>query len=417
MKVKISNTKLEGIVQIPPSKSDGQRALLCAGLASGESKIRNLGTSNDELQMLETIKAIGAKVTNNGNVFMISGTDRERFDGSLFCGESGLGLRLTVPVISTFSGIKIIDGEGSLKKREHSFFLQYLPEMGVKINGEGNRLPFTLNGELCAGEYSVDGSYSSQYISGLLMALPRLNRNSRLTVSSLASKQYVQMTLHTLGSFGINISTESLEVYTIKGNQPYMSCDYTVESDWSSASYWLAAGALGHPVQLTGLSLQSHQADMAMLSALEAAGCKIKIEDDVLSVDPSELRPFSFDATDCPDLFPALAVIGACADGVSVLHGVRRLANKESDRGRVLQQEFQKLGIRIDLDGDIMCIHGEKQLSSASVDSHNDHRIAMCLAILGTRVEGGIEILGAEAVAKSYPGFWDDFNQLISSDR
>ena len=199
---------------------------------------------------------------------------------------------------------------------------------------------------------------------------------------------------------------------SIAGNQSYECKEYIVEGDWSSASYWLVASALGHDISLSGLNLASAQADRALLQMLRGAKCVIHFEYDLVSVDGSRKIPFNVDATHCPDLFPALVTLAAFCNGVSTISGVSRLKNKESDRGIVLQEEFGKLGLKIELDGDKMIIHGGTKLVAAEVDSHNDHRIAMCLAIAGSKIDGEVTISGTEAVSKSYPGFWDDFDHL-----
>ncbi|MFT5777652.1 MAG: 3-phosphoshikimate 1-carboxyvinyltransferase, partial [Crocinitomicaceae bacterium] len=211
---------------------------------------------------------------------------------------------------------------------------------------------------------------------------------------------------------GVEIVNDDFKIFTIKGGQNY-SCDvYHIERDWSSASCWLVAAALGHGIVVKGLNLESLQADVALLDALNSANCMISLDDDILLIDGEERVPFKFDATHCPDLFPALVTFAAFCDGVSMIKGVHRLAAKESDRGLALQEEFCLLGLKIDLEEDVMIIHGGTPLNSAIVDAHNDHRIAMCLAIAGSFIEGGVTIKGAESVAKSYPGFWDDLESL-----
>ena len=297
-------------------------------------------------------------------------------------------------------------------KRSQLFFDEEFPKMGLQIESNNGFLPLTVNGHLKAGRYTVDGSQSSQYISGLLMALPLLKADSELIVENLRSKPYIDLTLATLAAFGITIEVEGNH-YIIAGNQMYSASKYKVESDWSSASCWLAAAALGQKIELSGLSISSKQADVAMLDALYAANCTVEFLIDTIRVDGEKRRAFNFDATDCPDLFPALVLLAVGCIGKSIVKGVHRLKNKESDRGVVLQQEFDKLGIKIELLDDEMHIFGGTLLKSAVVDSHNDHRIAMCMGIAGTLIEEGIAIQGAEAVSKSYPSFWEELDQLL----
>ena len=407
---------LKGIIKSPSSKSDGQRALLCASLARGTSQIKNLGNDDDDEAMLRNIKILGAKVTqiNTAN-FEVRGDLSIPGSFELNTGESGLGLRLLTSVISAFEGKKRINGKGSILNREHSFFSQILPTMGVNFSSKGNKLPFALEGKMKAGNYTVDGSQSSQYISGLLMALPLLESDSVLKVEKLNSAKYVEMTIKTLDHFGVHIDREA-DTFFIKGNQKYMPAEYSIEGDWSSASYFLVASAIGHEVSVSGLNQKSLQADREILDAFDNANCPLVFKYGALRIDGSCRRAFSFDATHCPDLFPALTALAAYCNGTSIIKGVSRLKNKESDRGNVLRKEFGKLGLKIDLIDDEMHIHGGSELRSSIVSSSNDHRIAMCLAIAGIKIPGGIKLLGGEVVSKSYPQFWDDLTSLTPTD-
>jgi 3-phosphoshikimate 1-carboxyvinyltransferase len=285
--------------------------------------------------------------------------------------------------------------------------------MNVEVKSTNGFLPIEVQGPLKGGTYTVDGSQSSQYISGLLMALPLLNEPSELCVDNLASKPYVQMTLNTLENFGIQIQHDNFERFLIAGKQEYIPCFYQVEGDWSAASYWLVAAALGAEITISGLSMTSLQADKKMLDALIVAGCNLHFSSDGISVKGNEKKAFQFDATHCPDLFPALVSFAAFCPGVSVISGVKRLKNKESDRGLSLKREFEKLGVLIELVDDEMRIHGVNSIDGNTVYSHNDHRIAMCLAIVGLFSRNGVMIENAEAVVKSYPDFWKDFESVI----
>jgi 3-phosphoshikimate 1-carboxyvinyltransferase len=295
-----------------------------------------------------------------------------------------------------------------------NFFDEVLPELGCAVSTNNGFLPVSVCGPLRGKSLTVDGSLSSQFISGLLMALPKSESASSLHVTNMKSGPYIQMTLSTLKQFGIEISQEQ-NTFTIPGNQSYKPATYHVEADWSSAGYWLTAAALGHPVSVSGLSMRSLQADKALLDALMMAGCKVTFEGGHIRVDGSGIRSFEFDATNCPDLFPALVVLAAKCQGISTIKGVTRLVHKESDRGRALQMEFGKMGLRIDLEEDEMKIHGTGRLQGATVDSHHDHRIAMCLGIAGSIANGETILTNAEAVSKSYPDFWLCFERLQSN--
>ena len=418
MKKVIQPGKRFGTIAIPSSKSDGQRALLAAALAKGESKLINLGESKDELAMLSTIKQLGAKTKRTDKTTLsVIGIKQFPKEAEINMGESGLGIRLMTSVCAANEGVFMIYGKGSLETRPLTFFEETLPKFNAKISSNNGLIPLEIEGPMHGSEVEMDGSQSSQYISGMMMALPLLKEESRIHVSNLNSLPYLQMTLDTLNKFGIEILQKNYEDFIVRGKQNYIPTTYTIESDWSSASYWLVASALGYNIKLTGLSMTSLQADKLILDAFEAANCIVEYKDKKIRVNGRNRKPFKFDATHCPDLFPALATFAALSDGKSEIKGVSRLTHKESNRGIVLQEEFANIGVIIILDGDIMHIHGKTSIEGGKVSSHNDHRIAMCFAIAGLFADDEIEISGSEAVSKSYPRFWDDLEKLHIDSR
>lgn len=406
----IEKKEKAGVVLIPPSKSDSQRAILAAGLAKGKSTLFNVGKSADELAMLATIKQLGAQVNfTQENVAEITGIDNFPNEATINIGESGLGIRLITSVLASQKGEFTILGKGSLCSRPMNFFPETLPQLGVKVSTQANFLPIEVEGPMKGNQtIEVDGSLSSQYLSGLLMALPLIDGETTIKVNDLKSIPYVSMTLDTLKQFGIEIENTDFKTFKIKGNQSYQPINYTIESDWSSASYWLVAAALGMKIETTGLKMSSLQADKALLDGLMSAKCRIIRSENGLKIDGTYRQAFEFDATHCPDLFPALVTLAAYCVGESIFYGVSRLKNKESDRGIVLQKEFGKLGLQIDLEGDKMTVHGTGKLNGGICDSNNDHRIAMCLGIAGYFSETPITVNDAGAVKKSYPGFWEE---------
>lgn len=406
--------KRKGVIHIPSSKSDTQRALLIAGLAKGTSTISNVGDSADETAMLNTIKQLGANIEQiESKTYLITGTKKFPDNATINIGESGLGCRLITNVCASQNGSFIVEGKGSLLKRPMPFFENVLPKLGAKVNSTNGFIPIHIEGPMTGGEITFEGKDSSQYLSGLLIAAPlMISGTTSIYVTHLNSLPYVKMTLNTMAKFGVTVQHRDFKDYIISSNQKYYSCDYTIESDWSSASYWLVASALGMNIQMTGLSFSSLQADKAMIKALEKANCKIDFLEETLRIDGRNRMPFEFDATDCPDLFPALVAFAALTKGESKIKGVTRLTHKESNRGVVLKEEFGKLGIRIDLNDDWMTIHGQTSINGGKVESHNDHRIAMCLGIIGLYANSPIEIEGSEAVKKSYPRFWKDLEGL-----
>lgn len=412
--MRLQKATLSGDLLIPPSKSDGQRAVLAAGLSKGTSLIQNLGPSDDEQQMLKNIQVLGAKVEKLSVGYQITGIQSLPQKGNLNLGESGLGFRLIGGLCAVIGGEWKLVGEGTLPTRPMTFFKEQFEDSGLNVQGE--KAPLTFSGKSTKRKFEIDGSQGSQFLSGLLMALPLVDGESVIEVRNLKSTPYIDMTINVLADFGIEVTHENYELFKISGGQKYQARAYKVESDWSSASCWLAAAACGHSITLAGLNPQSLQADKAMLNALMVAGCKVQLADEGLQVDGTQRCAFEFDANDCPDLFPALAVLAALSPGTSKIKGLNRLAIKESDRGVAIQKEWSKLGIEVQLfpEKDEMHILGAKQIVSAKVSAHHDHRIAMALGILSTLCEDNIELEGAESVAKSYPEFWAHLQALSS---
>lgn len=411
MKQILFPSKLKGRITIPASKSDGQRALLAAALSYGSSTISGLGKSADELAVLDAIQKMGSKITFlETDVIQIEGIKNLTENCKVSSHESGLGFRLLVGALSSFEGEKIIEASGSLLKRTMEIYEHTLPEMGIVVESNNGFPPLKIKGKLKSGKYVVDGSLSSQFISGLLFGFSKLNEQSELYVKDLVSRPYVEMTINTLKSFGARIVEHENSKFVIEASQLTAS-NYSVEADWSSASYWLVASALNQELECFNLKMDSKQADKSLLAVFNLANCKIERSEGI-KIDGSQRRPFEFDATDCPDLFPALVVFAAGIEGVSKVKGIHRLEHKESNRALSLQSEFGKIGLKIDFEEDWMLIHGTGKLSGGKVHSHNDHRIAMSLAIASCISSSEIEIDGAEAVAKSYPSFWEDFSFL-----
>lgn len=406
---------LKGLVVAPPSKSDAQRAIIAAFLANGKTIIYNIGQSEDVQNVLNAVENLGAKITQiDSTTIEIQGGQLNISQQIVSVGESGLGARLLIAICASFSEKITLTGHGTLMTRPMDFYETYLPNLGVEISTTNGKLPVSIKGPLNGSSFKTDGSVSSQYISGLLMSLPLSKQNSVMEVENQQSTPYIQMTLQTLGAFGIKIQQVGTK-YLIPGKQRYQATAYHVENDWSAASYWLLAAALGHPIQISGLNTTSLQADKAFLDVLKLAGCCISVNESILEVSSSSLRAFTFDATHCPDLFPTLVVLAAKIKGISIIKGLNRLQHKESDRGKVLRKEFGKMGLNCELIGDEMHVHGTGVLHGARVFSHKDHRIAMSLAIAATCALGTTIIEDAQAVSKSYPEFWEQLKQLKSN--
>jgi 3-phosphoshikimate 1-carboxyvinyltransferase len=285
--------------------------------------------------------------------------------------------------------------------------------LGVDVRDGGGRLPIEVCGPMKGGQIDVDGSVSSQFITGLLLSLPLAEQDTVINVNAAVSKPYLDMTIDTAERFGVAIEHNDYEQFYIAGGQSYEAVEYDVEGDWSAAAMLLVAGAVAGEVAVKNISTLSKQADVAICDALVRAGAELTSESDMVSAAHRELHGFEFDATNCPDLFPALATLAAAAEGESRIKGTHRLEHKESNRAEAIRTEFGRLGIEVDLsEEDIMIIRGGAIRGGVEVDSHGDHRMAMTLAVAGLLSDGGVTIHGAEAVAKSYPDFFETLQML-----
>jgi len=391
--------------------------LAAALLAKGRTTLRGIELCRDTRSAISVIESLGAEVEIlDDNTLQITGGLNPKVD-RLNVGESGLAARLFTPVASLHDEPIVIEGEGTLRHRPMSMMVVPLKELGVDVRDGGGRLPIEVCGPMRGGRVTVDGSMSSQFVTGLLIALPLAERDTTIEVEGLVSTPYIDMTLETLERFGVEVMYHEGDYseFYIEGGQEFNAVDYTIESDWSAAATIMVAAAIAGEVTINNLSTLSRQADTAICRALERAGASLIIEENSITVAHRELEAFSFDATNCPDLFPALVALAAASEGVSTLYGIRRLRGKESDRGEVLKEEYAKLGIDIELDydEDVMRVVGGMP-EVAEVDSHDDHRIAMSLAVTALRLAEPITIKNSECVAKSYPSFFEDIEMLKS---
>ncbi len=409
----ISPSSIAGSLLAPASKSQTIRALAAAMLARGASQISHPSACDDALAMLDIARKLGAKIEERENAYHILGGINLK--ASLIdCGESGLAARLMIALAALSDQVVNITGKGTLLNRKLENIAEPLKMLGADCQSTDGKLPFRVKGPLRGGQIMVDGSAGSQFVSGLLMALPLVANDSTLEVSDLKSKPYIDMTLEVLRQFGITINHQNYQNFTIPGNQKYIPAAMQIEGDWSGAAFLLVAGAIAGDVSVTNLNLNSKQADIKILEALRSVGAKLCIKENSILIKKSPLKCFEFDATHCPDLFPALAILAANAKGTSRIDGVDRLKQKESDRGLVLHQELGKLGVNIRLDGNVMLIEGEP-IKGGTVFSHHDHRIAMAAAIAGLVANDCVTIQNAECVSKSYPQFFEDLALLQKS--
>lgn len=411
--------QLQGEITPPCSKSYAQRALAAALLASGRTTLRGIELCRDTRSAIKVIEKLGATVeVIDDNTLVITGGLNPQTD-CINVGESGLAARLFTPIAALADTPITIQGEGTLCHRPMSMMVEPLKELGVAVRDGGGRLPIEVCGPIRGGRVVVDGHMSSQFVTGLLIALPLVARDTTVEVRGAVSTPYIDMTMETVSRFGVEImynEGDYTEFY-ISGNQQYQPVDYTIESDWSAAAIIMVAAAIAGEVTVRNISTLSRQADTAICRALERVGASLILESNSITVKRRELNAFTFDATQCPDLFPALVALAAACDGVSTIYGVERLRGKESDRGETLKEEYGKLGIDIEIDYDenVMRVVGGVPVA-ATVDSHDDHRIAMSLAVTALRMDEELVIKNRECVAKSYPSFFEDL-QLLTVKR
>jgi len=416
MRAIVYPAKISGSQVAPASKSSMQRACAAALLHHGQTQIYNPGHSNDDLAALDVIQNLGAIVTQHADHIEVSSNGVHPIGPEMNCGESGLGIRMFTPIAALSSQSITIQGKGSLVRRPMHFFDDIFPSLSIDIQSNKGLLPITIQGPLKATNITVDGSLSSQFLTGLLMAYAAAGAsNCTIEVNQLKSKPYIDLTLAVLKHFGWEVNHVNHERFTFTPRLAVKeTIQYTVEGDWSGAAFLLVAGAIAGPIKVKGLQLNSTQADKAVMTALESANASIVIDQDEITIGANEegLNAFEFDATDCPDLFPPLVALASLCKGTSIIKGVNRLAHKESDRGLTLQTEFAKLGVTVLLEGDIMKIEGVEIIQANTVFSQHDHRIAMACGVAALRASGPIEITEAEAINKSYTDFFEHLQHL-----
>ncbi|OQP43158.1 3-phosphoshikimate 1-carboxyvinyltransferase [Niastella yeongjuensis] len=416
MVVTIQPSEIKGSIQAPASKSSMQRGCAASLLFNGTTIIRNPGHSNDDKAALGVIQDMGAivKKLDDGSLQITGGGVSADCD-AVNCGESGLGIRMFTPIIALSDKRITINGEGSLVTRPMDFFDEVLPQLGVEIISKEGKLPLQVKGPLQPKNITIDGSLSSQFLTGLLFGYAASNaKDVTITVNNLKSKPYIDLTLTVMKQFGWEVENRNYEQFHFTGTaKPAASTiTYTVEGDWSGAAFLLVTGAIAGDIVVKGLDVQSTQADRAVLQALQASGARISIQSEQIEIGPAALKAFQFDATECPDLFPPLVALAAYCKGTTVIEGVKRLTHKESNRALTLQEEFGKMGVEIELQDDLMLIKGGNGLKGAAVHSHHDHRIAMACAVAALKANGETVISEAQAINKSYPDFYEHIQAL-----
>lgn len=402
MDIRITPAPISGSIEGIASKSFAHRALICASLAKGESKIKINTTSADIEATVSCLKNLGAVIEKNGTVYTVTPLDFLCEKAEIDCNESGSTLRFLLPVICALGIKTTVHGSGRLPERPLSPLKEELIRMGAEISDE---FPLRVSGRISAGEFTMRGDVSSQFVTGLLMALSFLGGGKINLLPPVESRPYIDITVQVLRQFGADIKEENNTFYI--NNSPLTGCDFTVEGDWSNAAFPLCTGA-----EVTGLNPDSTQGDRAIISVLRKMGAEITENGGSFKADVSSLHGCRIDASDIPDAVPVIAAVASTAEGETVIYNAQRLRLKESDRIRTVCDMLSSLGADITETTDGMVINGKKFLSGGVVNSFNDHRIAMAAAVAAVKCKNSVIIRNADAVNKSYPEFFNDYNKL-----
>lgn len=394
MKLKISPSRLCGEIKAPPSKSYAHRMLICAALAEGESRISGISGSEDMLATLDCLEALGAIYEKCGDTVTIAGRPGKTPEGAVLrCRESGSTLRFMIPLALTGASVRF-EGTPRLLERGIGIYEELLGGKGIEITKDEGGIEFC--GKLTAGEYVLRGDVSSQFVSGLLFALPTLSDDSVIKVlPPVESRAYIDITLGVLHSFGIEINEPEPNAFSVRGRQRYIAGEKTVEGDWSNAAALEAFNLVGGSVRVTGLDAGSIQGDRVCLEyfeKLKAPGAKL-------------------DISNCPDLGPVLFALAAALGQGASFTGTRRLRIKESDRAVVMANQLAAFDIETELyDNEVIIKPGALKAPAGTLSAHNDHRIVMAQTLLCS-ITGGV-IDGVQAVRKSYPNYFADLVTL-----
>lgn len=411
-------TSFVGDVTVPPSKSFAHRAILCAALADGESALSPVAWNRDIEATLNAARALGAEAAFDAEsqTVRIQGICTPAKKAEINCLESGSTVRFLIPVAAALGTQAVFTGEGRLPERPIGCYADCLPPHGTACVSDGG-LPFSISGQLQPGEFSIPGNISSQFITGLLLALPLLSGDSRITLTTpLESVGYVDITLSVLRDFGIEVHPDA-SGWRIPGNQHYQARSYTVEGDWSQAAFFLAMGAMtDNPdgIRIHGLRWDSVQGDRAAADVFTRFGARITRHGDFVLVQPpaDRLHGIRVDVSDIPDMVPALAACAAACEGTTMIENAARVRIKESDRLAAMENGLRDLGAAVSSTPDSLTIEGASRLAGGTAQGCNDHRIVMALSACAARADAPVTITDAQSIRKTYPNFFEDYNRL-----
>ncbi len=410
----ITPTKLKGTVNIPPSKSMAHRAIICASLASGKSRIDHIEYSDDIDATIKAMESLGTIIDRFDDYLIIDGSSTfTKKESYIDCKESGSTVRFMIPISIVKDNKVHLVGQGNLGKRPLHTFYEIFDRQGISYDYTQDVLDLHIDGTLKSDTFKIPGNISSQFITGLLFALPLVEGDSIIEItSSLESKGYIDLTLQMLETYGIEVINENYQRFIIKGNQQYLAKDYYVEADFSQAAFYLVAGALGNDVVLKGLEMNSKQGDKEVVDILKRMNCTIEEVADGIKVSTSGLCSTLINASQCPDVIPVVSLACTQAKGhSSIIEGIR-LRIKECDRIVASVSQLSKLNANMEETKEGMEIDGPTSLIGARVSSYDDHRIAMMLAIAATVTDGKVTIENPDCVSKSYPSFWQHYKEL-----
>ncbi len=410
----ITPSKLNGRIEIPSSKSLCHRAIICAALAKGKSTLTNIHESDDIQTTLNAVKSMGADVKNLGNgKYTIDGTNTMKTDDiiRIDCRGCGSTLRFLIPLAYTTQNDVIFTGRERLEKRSLKTYTDIFDTLGADyVTSNNSSLPMTIKeGNISGHIINLDANVNSQFLSGLLFALPLFGMDTEIRLTApFKSKGYLDMTIDIMEKFGIKIYNYKYMLFRIKGNQSYKPFNYRVEGDFSHAAFYLAAGALGNFIVCNGLNLETKQVDKNIIDIIEKMNGQIVVENGAIAAIPTLLKGTEINISENPDLLPAICVMATFAQGETIVTGI------EADKERAINivNQLNSIGATIIEHNNRLVIEGAKTISGGTANTCNDHRIAMSLAIASTCCDNLVSVEDSEAVNKSYPLFWEHFNSL-----
>ncbi len=405
----------DDVVTIPGSKSITHRALIAGGLAGGKTILKNDLQCDDTRHTARALKAMGVQMKRNGNHLVMEGIGEkvsfQPWEKAVYLGNSGTSFRLLVPVLALAKGTYLMTGTPRMRERPMGPLVDALRQLGADVSCmENNGCPpiRIASDGISGGAVVLPGDASSQFLSALLLSGPYARKDVEIRVEGvLVSRPYVDVTIDVMAAFGVRVEREGYAKFRVPAGQSYVSRDYTVQGDVSSASYfWAAAAITGRTVTTGNIHPEGRQGDIRLLEVLEAMGCTVVKEPDRVSVTGGSLKGLDVDMGGMPDMVPTLAAVALFAEGNTTIRNVGHLRFKESDRLDAVTREWRKLGGRVEEFEDYLVVHGGERLCDAEVDPHDDHRLAMSLAVVGLRVPG-VRIRNRACVNKSFPEFWD----------